>query len=260
MLVSGHNELDPFAMVKHPVHHPHQHHDTNIGIEPGIEYQGLGWLGRVSGRRRYTLHDGLKHLFDSESGLGRYHQHVRRIETDDILDLLRHPVRIRRGEIDLVHDGNQLEIRVHCEIGVRKGLCLDPLRRIDDQESTFTGGERTRNLVRKIDVAGGVDQIEDVLLTVGRMKRHASRLCLDRDAPLSLEIHVVEELILHFSLGQCVGRFEQSIGERALAVIDMRNDAEIANPCGIKRHPETSCRADSSTLESNDAGASGPER
>ncbi len=62
---------------------------------------------------------------------------------------------------------------------------------------------------------------------------------LDRDAALPLEVHGVENLVHHFALrqGPCV--LEQAIGQRRLAVVDMRDDREISDilrgPCGMMR-------------------------
>ena len=54
-------------------------------------------------------------------------------------------------------------------------------------------------------------------------------LRLDRDPALALEIHLVEELRALLALGERARRVQQPIGERALAVIDVRDDAEVAD-------------------------------
>lgn len=51
---------------------------------------------------------------------------------------------------------------------------------------------------------------------------------LDRDATLALEVHRIEKLVLLLALVDCASRLEQSIGERRLAMIDVRDDAKIA--------------------------------
>ena len=79
-------------------------------------------------------------------------------------------------------------------------------------------------------MAGGVDQVEDVLLPIGRCVVHAGGLELDRDAPLPLQIHVVEELVLHVAVGDRARVLEQPVGQGRLAVIDVGNDAEVADP------------------------------
>ena len=57
---------------------------------------------------------------------------------------------------------------------------------------------------------------------------------LDRDPALAFEVHRIEQLILLIALVDRAGAVEQSIRKRRLAVIDMRDDAEI--PGQLDRH------------------------
>ena len=52
---------------------------------------------------------------------------------------------------------------------------------------------------------------------------------LDRDAALALEVHRVEHLRFHLARLQRAGQLEKAVGERRLAVIDVRDDREIAD-------------------------------
>src|ERR1700690_976017 len=49
------------------------------------------------------------------------------------------------------------------------------------------------------------------------------------DAPLALEIHRVEHLRRHFALSERAGEFEQAVGKSGLAVVNVRDDAKIAD-------------------------------
>ena len=51
---------------------------------------------------------------------------------------------------------------------------------------------------------------------------------LDRDAALALEIHRVERLLLELTLRYRVRELEDAVRERRLAVVDVRDDAEVA--------------------------------
>ena len=86
------------------------------------------------------------------------------VEADDFLDLPPRLVRLRARQVDLVDDRNDLEIVVDREIGVGQRLRLDTLRGIDEQQRAFARRQRTRDLVREIDVARRVDQVEHVRL------------------------------------------------------------------------------------------------
>ena len=56
---------------------------------------------------------------------------------------------------------------------------------------------------------------------------------LDGDAALALQVHGVEHLLHHFALRERAGDFEQAVGQRRLAVVDVRNDREIADEFAI---------------------------
>jgi hypothetical protein len=51
----------------------------------------------------------------------------------------------------------------------------------------------------------------------------------DGDATLAFEIHGVEDLFGHLATGERSGDFEQAVGKRAFAVIDMGDDREVSN-------------------------------
>ncbi len=78
-------------------------------------------------------------------------------------------------------------------------------------------------------MAGGVDQVEDVMLAVARVIFEAHGVGLDGDAALALDIHRVEHLFLHLALLERPGHLDQPVGERRLAVVDMGDDGEIAD-------------------------------
>ena len=54
-------------------------------------------------------------------------------------------------------------------------------------------------------------------------------LRLDRDALLALEVHRVEHLLRHLALRERAGHLEQAVGQRGLAVVDVGDDAEVAD-------------------------------
>ena len=72
------------------------------------------------------------------------------------------------GQVDLVDDRDDLEVVVDREVGVGERLRLDALRRVDDEQRALARRERPRDLVGEVDVAGRVDQVEDVRLAVVR--------------------------------------------------------------------------------------------
>src|SRR5208282_3357484 len=80
----------------------------------------------------------------------------------------------------------------------------------------------------KINVAWRVDQIELVRVSIFRGVMQPDTFRLDGDAALALEIHGVEHLFVHLALRKRAGHLQQTVRERGLAVIDVRDDTKIA--------------------------------
>ena len=92
--------------------------------------------------------------------------------------------------------------------------------------------ERARDFVGEVDVAGGVDEVQLVGLALVAVF-HPHRAGLDRDPALPLELHVVEHLLLELPLLHRAGELEEPVGQRALAVVDVGDDREVANTCEV---------------------------
>ena len=131
------------------------------------------------------------------------------------------------GEPPALRWRQQLEALVDGEVDVRHRLGLDALGGIDDEDRSLARGQTARDLVREIDMTGRVDQVEQIIVAVLRVVDHADRVALDGDAALALEVHRVEHLLAHLLARERAGGFEQPVGERRLAVVDVRDDAEI---------------------------------
>jgi hypothetical protein len=114
-------------------------------------------------------------------------------------------------------------------VQVGQGLGLDALRGVDQQDGALAGVEGARDLVGEVDVPGRVDQVQDVVLAVARLVGQAHGLRLDGDAALALQVHLVEVLGAHLALADGVGEIDQPVGEGRLAVVDVRDDAEVAH-------------------------------
>ena len=114
------------------------------------------------------------------------------------------------------------------EVDVGEGLGLDALGGVDDEDRALAGLEAAADLVREVDVAGRVDQVQPVGEAVLRrvVEPHGARL--DRDALLALEVHRVEDLARHLAGVDRVRELEQPVGERRLAVVDVGDDREVA--------------------------------
>ncbi len=169
-----------------------------------------------------------------EPGLGGCLHDLIVEKPDELPDFRRHLLRVSAGKVDLVDDGDDGQVLLEGQVDVGHRLRLDPLCGIDDEERTLARGEAAAHLVREIDVARRIDQVELVRFAVSRRVAHAHGARLDGDALFPLEIHRVEKLGLHLALGDGIGLFQQPIGEGRFAVIDVRDDRKVANLRGVR--------------------------
>ena len=132
-------------------------------------------------------------------------------------------------QIHLVEHRHDLDAEFDRGVAVRDRLCLDALARVDDQQRALAGRERAAHLVAEVNVAGRVDQVEVVGAAVARGVLQRGGLRLDRDAAFALDVHRVEHLLLHLAIAEAAAALDQTIGQRALAVIDVGNDGEVAD-------------------------------
>ena len=73
-----------------------------------------------------------------------------------------------------------------------------------------------------------VDEVEKILLSLVCVL-HLDGVALDCDAFFLFEVHVVKNLVLHVSCRQGLGELKKTVGQGALAVIDMCDDAEVSD-------------------------------
>ena len=69
-------------------------------------------------------------------------------------------------------------------------------------------------------MAGGIDQVQ-LVIDPFMPVFHLDRMALDGDPALTLQVHVVEHLLLHFLPGNRAGNFKQPVGQSAFPVVDM---------------------------------------
>jgi len=77
-------------------------------------------------------------------------------------------------------------------------------------------------------VARRVNQVEDIVLAVVGAVVEPHGLSLDGDAALTLQVHLVQELVLLFPGGNGAGELKQAVGDGRFAMVDMGDDGEIA--------------------------------
>ena len=156
------------ARLERPLHHPHQHDHADVVVEPRIDDQGLQRGERIAHWRRDALDHRLQDIVDALAGLGAGKNRIVGGNADDVLDLGDDPVGVGRGQVDLVQHRDHRHALLGRRVAVSDRLRLHSLRCVDDQQRTLAGGERARHLVREVDMARRVDQVEAVARAIAR--------------------------------------------------------------------------------------------
>ena len=226
---AGRHELELVARVYLTLLEADVDDNTLVAVVVAVENQRAERRVGVACRSRNVGNNLLEHGVDIyiclRGDLGR----VLGGNADNVLDFIYYSVGVSARQVDLVDDGHDFKSAVDREVRIGEGLSLDSLRSVDDENRSLTGGERTRDLVVEVDVAGSVDEVEEIVLAVVGGVDYADGARLDRDSALTLELHVVEELSLHVARGNGVGVLEYPVRERALAVVNVRDYTEISD-------------------------------
>ena len=148
----------------------------------------------------------------------------------EIHDLVSDRIGHGSGEIDLVQHRNDLQPGLDGKKEVGDRLGFHSLGSVHNQNRPLAGCQRARNLIGKIYMPGGVDQVQQVGPAVSGQIVHLNGMEFDGDAAFLLEVHVVQDLIeLHLARCNRPGPFEQAVGQRRLPVVNVCDDAEVAN-------------------------------
>ena len=121
------------------------------------------------------------------------------------------------------------------QVGIGQGLGLYPLGGVHHQHRPLAGGQGPGDLVIEVHMARGVDEVQGVDFPVLRLIKQVDGPGLDGDAPLTLQVHIVQELVFHFPLGDGVALLQQAVRQGGLAVVDVGDDGKIAD-VGLIEH------------------------
>src|SRR3989344_253750 len=176
--------------------------------------------------RRNCAHYRFQKRTDSFSCFPRYPKNIGRRNTEELRKRTDSPLYIRRRKVDFIHCSHERKSDCARHTEDRQCLCLYPLCDVDKKHRPFNGGERSRHLVRKIAVAGSIDEVKNVLLPRKRIA-HPHRRHFYGNAPLAFKLKLVEILRLHSSCFDGSRHFKQAVRKRRLAVVDVGDNHKI---------------------------------
>ena len=233
-LIAGRHrpEGDRHAGLERAVHNADGGDRAQILVVVRVEDQrpergvgGAGW-------RRDAVDHRFQNGLDPRPLLRRHLEHLLGIDAHEVCDFVTAAFGLRPRQVDLVEDGDDFEVGLEGQEEVGERLGLHALGGVHHQDRAFARGEGAGDLVGEVDVAGGVDQVEVEVAAIPRSVRHANGVQLDGDSPLPLQFIGVQHLIPHLTAVQGGGGFQEPVGQRGLAVIDVGDDAEVANEVG----------------------------
>ncbi len=123
------------------VDHSHVGDHAAVGVVHGVEDHGAGGSVRVAHRVRDLLHDAVEQFVHTDSGLAGDLENVVRRPADEVGEFLRVFLGVSGRKVDLVEDGDDLEVVLHRQVQVGEGLRLDALGSVDEEDRTLTGGQ-----------------------------------------------------------------------------------------------------------------------
>ena len=212
-----------------------QHHHAYIGVVLTVEDQSLeGGVGVAVGGGD-IVHHVLQHRLHVQAQLGGNFRRVHGGQADDVLHLLLGLHGVGGGQVDLVEYRQNLQVVLHGKIGVGQSLGLHPLGGVHHQHRPLAGGQGPGHLIVEVHMARGVDEVQGVDLAVLGLVEQVHGPGLDGDAPLPLQVHVVQNLVLHLPLRHGVAQLQQPVRQRGLAMVDVGDDGKIAN-MGLFKH------------------------
>lgn len=85
----------------------------------------------------YAFEDSIENCFYIHPGFGRHRDDILLLTSEKIDHLFTHTFDVSTREVNLVQYRDNLELVIDSEIHIGKGLCLNPLRRINDEDSSL---------------------------------------------------------------------------------------------------------------------------
>ena len=225
---AGHHS-DVHALADHAVHDPEVDDDALVAVILAVEDQRPQGKGTVALRGGQIPDDHLQHGGDVDSVFGGDLRRVLGGQADDVLHLPLDPLGVRRRQVDLVDDRKDLQARVDGQIGVGQGLGFHALGGVHHQYRTLAGRQGTAYLIVEVHMPRGVDQVEHIGLPVRRGVQQPDGPGLDGDAPLPLQVHVVQDLVLHVPGLHRLAGLQQAVRQGGFSVVDVGNDGEISD-------------------------------
>ena len=190
------------------------HDNAAIFIIVAVKNQRGQRGGGISRRRGEFRHDGLHKLVNALPRLRAYEQGFRRIKAEVMINFLLRSLHIGTRKVYLVYDGHNGQVLLQGKVHIAHRLAFDTLRGIHEQQCPLAGSDGAAHLVAEIHMAWGIDKIQFIVMAVTRTVGNSHRLALYGNAPLPFQIHVIQNLLLHFAVFNYLRFLDKAVGKR----------------------------------------------
>ena len=233
-------EPDRHVVFHGALENPDGGHCPPVAVEDGVEDQRLKRRVWIASWGWNLIDDALKQFVYADPGFGADFVDCGFFYAEQVVNLHDNAVHIHIGQVDFVDDRDDGEVVTHGQQDVAYGLGFHALACVYQEQGTFASCKTSGDFVGKIHVPGCVDEVEDVVLAVWRFVSHSYGVGFDGDTAFPFQVHAVQNLIHHLILGQGEGFFQEPVGQGRFSVVDVGNNAEVADvfgahPCGLPR-------------------------
>ena len=147
---------------------------------------------------------------------------------EQVEGLLQRLLRVGAGAVHLVDEDDGVQAQAQRPHQHVARLGHRPLVRVHQQQHGIHHAEHALDLAREIRVAGRVNDVDQVIAP-----GDGAMLGADGDAALALEVLAVHDALAHLLiLAEGAGAAEDGVNQRGLAVVNMRDDGQVANLVG----------------------------
>jgi len=78
-------------------------------------------------------------------------------------------------------------------------------------------------------MAGGVNEIQEIIFAVFCTVGQAYGLAFDRYASFPFNVHGVKKLVVELAVGYHIAKLDKAVSQGGFAVVNVSNDTEISN-------------------------------
>ena len=225
---AGGHHADLLASGNGAIDHAQVDDDAAIGVILAVEDQRAQRSAAVAFGGRNPTDNILQHGGDIDAVFGGDLRRIHGGQANHILNFMLDALGVRRRQVNLIDHRKYLKTGIDGQIGVSQCLSLHALSCVHNQHRAFTGGQGPGDLIVEVHMSRCVDEVQHIGFAVLGGIFQAYGAGLDGDAALALQLHIIQQLIFHLTLGDRVTLLQQPVCQRAFAVVNVGDDGEVA--------------------------------